>query len=171
MSCCWRNPTSFFHLNYTLKTSDYKDEKKKNLQLKTQPRAPESIFQFGKCEISTSNSVDFVEELCISYGRSKTHTIPGLVYDSVWPEAEHANSLRYNLILPLKVNGSITTKNTTNMLRVLLKWLGKLVTEHFLKNKMRTRFDYLVPNIFKEMKQTTKLSFQPNQMNFSRNIS
>ena len=67
--------------------------KKKNLQLKTQPRAPESIFQFGKWEISTSNSVDFAEELCVGYGRSKTHTIPGLVYDSVWPEAEHANSL------------------------------------------------------------------------------
>lgn len=122
MSCCWRNPTSFFHLKYTLKTSDYKDKKKKkNLQLKTQPSAPKGIFQFGKCEISISNCVDFAEELCIRYERSKTHIIPGLVYDSVWPEAEHANSLSYNLILPLKVNGNITTKNTTNVGRVLLK--------------------------------------------------
>lgn len=167
MSCCWRNQTSFFHLKYTLKTSDYEDEKK-NLQLKTQPSAPKSIFQFGKCEISISNCVDFAEELCIRYERSKTRIIPGLVYDSVWPEAERANSLSYNLILRLKVNGTISTKNTTNVGRVLLKWLGKLVAEHFLKNKMRTQFDYLVPTYFK---QTTKLSFQPNQMNLSRNIS
>lgn len=36
----------------------------------------------------------------------KTHIVLGLLYDSMWPEAEHANSLSYNLILPLKVNGN-----------------------------------------------------------------
>lgn len=170
MSCCWRNPISFFHLKYTPKTSDYKDEKKKNLQFKNPTQGTKQHLPVWKCEISISNSVDFAKELCISYERSKTHIIPGLVYDSVWPEAEHANSLSYDLILSLEVNRNVTTKNTTNVVRVLLKWLGKLVAEHFLKNKMRTWLDYLVPTYLKRWNKLLN-SHSNLTMNLSRNTS
>lgn len=47
-----------------------------------------------------------LEELGPTVEDLKIHIVPGWHCDSVWPQAEYANSLSYNLTLPLKFNGN-----------------------------------------------------------------
>lgn len=61
-----------------------------------------------KCGIRASKCVDcrISEELNTTVKDLKIHNVPGLLYDSQWPEAEHVNSCNHDLTLLLKFSSS-----------------------------------------------------------------